>query len=69
MGYPHAPHPRETTVLSKYFGDRDAISLDGWRKRGGYVALEKALGMTPAEIVGIVMFAQNTIGGGTKRVK
>ncbi len=54
MGYPHAPHPRETLVLSKYFGDRDAIGLDGWRKRGGYVALEKALGMTPAEIVGIV---------------
>ena len=54
MGYPHAPHPRETTVLSKYFGDRDAISLDGWRKRGGYIALEKALGMTPAEIVGVV---------------
>jgi len=54
MGYPHAPHPRETTVLSKYFGDRDAISLDGWRKRGGYVALEKALGMTPSEIVGVV---------------
>jgi NADH-quinone oxidoreductase subunit F len=54
MGYPHAPHPRETLVLSKYFGDRDAISFDGWRKRGGYVALEKALGMTPAEIVNIV---------------
>ncbi len=54
MGYPHAPHPRETLVLSQYFGDRDAISLDGWRKRGGYVALEKALGMTPAEIVNIV---------------
>jgi NADH-quinone oxidoreductase subunit F len=54
MGYPHAPHPRETLVLSKYFGDRDAIGLDGWRKRGGYAALEKALGMTPAEIVNIV---------------
>jgi len=54
MGYPHAPHPRETLVLSKYFGDREAIGLDGWRKRGGYVALEKALGMTPAEIVGVV---------------
>jgi NADH-quinone oxidoreductase subunit F len=54
MGYPHAPHPRETLVLSKHFGDRDAISLDGWRKRGGYVALEKALGMTPAEIINIV---------------
>jgi NADH-quinone oxidoreductase subunit F len=54
MGYPHTPHPRETVVLSKYFGDRDAIGLDGWRKRGGYVALEKALGMTPAEIVAVV---------------
>jgi NADH-quinone oxidoreductase subunit F len=54
MGYPHAPHARETLVLSKYFGDREAIGLDGWRKRGGYVALEKALGMTPADIVAIV---------------
>jgi NADH-quinone oxidoreductase subunit F len=54
MGYPHAPHPRETLVLSKYFGDREATGLDGWRQRGGYVALEKALGMTPAEIVGIM---------------
>ena len=54
MGYPHPPHPRETLVLSKYFGDRDAIPLDGWRKRGGYVALERALGMTPADIVSIV---------------
>jgi NADH-quinone oxidoreductase subunit F len=54
MGFPHAPHERETLVLSKYFGDRDAIGLEGWRKRGGYTALEKALGMTPAEIVQIV---------------
>ena len=54
MGYPHAPHARETLVLSKHFGDREAIGLDGWRKRGGYVALEKALGMTPADIVAIV---------------
>ena len=54
MGFPHAPHPRESLVLSKYFGDREAIGLDGWRKRGGYAALEKALGMTPAEIVQIV---------------
>jgi len=54
MGFPHAPHERETLVLSKYFGDRDAIGLDGWRKRGGYAALEKALGMTPVEIVNIV---------------
>jgi NADH-quinone oxidoreductase subunit F len=54
MGYPHTPHARETTVLSKYFGDREAITLDGWKKRGGYTALETALGMAPADIVNVV---------------
>jgi NADH-quinone oxidoreductase subunit F len=54
MGFPHKPHERETLVLSKYFGDPEAIGLDGWRKRGGYVALEKALRMEPAEIVLVV---------------
>ena len=54
MGYPHTPHERETTVLSKHFGEVEARSLDGWKKRGGYTALEKALGMEPAAIVAIV---------------
>ena len=54
MGYPHTPHDREVTVLSKYFGDKEAITLDGWKKRGGYTALQKSLGMTPAEIVTVV---------------
>ena len=54
MGYPHAPHARETLLLSKYFGDREAVSLDGWKTRGGYTALRKALAMEPAEIVNIV---------------
>ena len=54
MGYPHASHRRETPVLSKHFGEKEAITLDGWKKRGGYVALEKALGMTPADIVNVV---------------
>src|SRR5450759_3829689 len=54
MGYPQQPHQRETTVLSRYFGDAEARSLDGWRKRGGYKALEKALGMAPADIVNVV---------------
>ncbi|HSQ32174.1 MAG TPA: NADH-quinone oxidoreductase subunit NuoF [Gemmatimonadaceae bacterium] len=54
MGYPHTPHARETTVLSKHFGDREAISLDGWKKRGGYTALRKALDMAPADIVNVV---------------
>jgi NADH-quinone oxidoreductase subunit F len=54
MGYPHKPHPRETTVLSQDFGDADARSLDSYRRQGGYRALEIALGMTPAQIVDIV---------------
>ena len=47
MGYPHPSHPKETVVLSQYFGDAEARTYDGWVKRGGYEALRKALGMTP----------------------
>jgi NADH-quinone oxidoreductase subunit F len=54
MGYPHKPHPKETTVLSQHFGDREATTLDGWKRRGGYAALQKALAMAPADIVAIV---------------
>src|SRR5579885_2380150 len=54
MGYPHTPHARETLVLSKHFGEREAQTLDGWKKRGGYTALKKALGMQPGEIVDVV---------------
>jgi NADH-quinone oxidoreductase subunit F len=54
MGYPHTSHSRETPVLSKYFGDAGARSVDGWKQRGGYRALEQALGMTPADIVNVV---------------
>jgi NADH-quinone oxidoreductase subunit F len=54
MGYPHPSHARETPVLSKYFGDAGARTLDGWRQRGGYEALQKALAMDPQEIQTIV---------------
>ncbi len=54
MGYPHPSHPRETPVLSKHFGDAGARTLDGWRQRGGYEALQKALAMDPQEIQTIV---------------
>ncbi|MBA3657832.1 MAG: NADH-quinone oxidoreductase subunit NuoF, partial [Gemmatimonadaceae bacterium] len=37
-----------------YFGDAEARTLDGWKKRGGYKAMEKALGMSPADIVNVV---------------
>ena len=54
MGFPHKTHPRETAVLSKYFGDAAARTLDGWRQRGGYKALEQALRMEPAAVVDLV---------------
>jgi NADH-quinone oxidoreductase subunit F len=54
MGFPHKPHPRETTVLSQHFGDSEALTVDGWRKRGGYQMLEQALGMEPVAITNIV---------------
>jgi len=54
MGYPHQPHPKETVVLSQYFGDGDARTYDGWVKRGGYEALKQALGMEPAKVTDVV---------------
>ena len=54
MGYPHKSHPRETAILSKHFGDPGARTLDGWKKRGGYKALEQALQMEPSQIVDVV---------------
>ena len=54
MGYPHVTHSRETAVLSKHFGEAEALTLDGWKKRGGYKALEKALSMAPGDIVNVV---------------
>ena len=54
MGYPHPSHPREAPVLSKFFGDAEAQTLDGWRQRGGYEALQKAVAMDPQEIQTIV---------------
>ncbi len=54
MGYPHQPHPKETVVLSQYFGDAEARTYDGWVKRGGYAALKKVLAMEPGQVTEIV---------------
>ena len=51
MGYPHKPHPKETVLLSQHFGDAGAKSVGGWKQRGGYQALERALGMTREQLV------------------
>ena len=50
MGYPHKPHPKETLLLSKYFGDPEARTYKGWVKRGGYEAWKQAQTMAPAAI-------------------
>jgi NADH-quinone oxidoreductase subunit F len=54
MGYPHPTHPRENAVLSQYFGDAEARTLDGWRARGGYEALRTALATDPVELQNLV---------------
>ena len=52
MGYPHPSHPKETVVLSQVLRRRrGAHASTAGSKRGGYEALEKALGMTPEAIV------------------
>ena len=54
MGFPHRSHPRETPILSRYFGDPRARTLQGWRQRGGYEALDRALDTDPQILQGIV---------------
>src|SRR2546422_11181199 len=51
MGYPHKPHPKETVVLSKHFGDADARTYKGWVKRGGYEMLALPIAMEPTRII------------------
>jgi NADH-quinone oxidoreductase subunit F len=50
MAYPYT-HEREVRVMSRGFGEPATRTVAGWRKLGGYAALEKALGMTPEEVV------------------
>lgn len=50
MAYPYT-HEKEVRVLSEHFGDPEARTLEGWRARGGYEALEKALGMDPDAVI------------------
>ncbi|MFO7892635.1 MAG: NADH-quinone oxidoreductase subunit NuoF [Longimicrobiales bacterium] len=49
MAYPYT-HEREVRVMSRGFGDPATRTLDGWKKLGGYEALEKALGMSPDDV-------------------
>jgi len=50
MAYPWRDE-RETRVLSEHFGDPAARTLEGWKARGGYKALVRALELGPERIV------------------
>ena len=54
MGFPHKSHRRETPVLSQLLRRRRGAYARWVEAAGGYRALEKALGMAPAEIVTVV---------------
>jgi len=54
VSWPHRHERETTTLLSRHHGDAEARTLEGWRERGGYEALERALEMEPDEIVGVV---------------
>jgi NADH-quinone oxidoreductase subunit F len=53
MAYPYR-HESETRVLSEYFGDPAARTLAGWRQRGGYEGLKKALELGRDEVIEVV---------------
>ena len=54
MSFPHTHELETTTLLSQYQGDEAARTLSGWRDRGGYDRLRKAIEMSPDEITEVV---------------
>ncbi len=54
MGFPHPPHPKETVVLSRYFGDPAARTYQGWVERGGYEGLRTSLSLEPEALCDLV---------------
>lgn len=50
MAYPYE-HPSEVRMLSKYFGDTEARTVEGWKARGGYAALSKAFELGPEGVI------------------
>ncbi len=53
MAYPYVSD-REVRILSTYFGDPKQRRIGAYVKRGGYKALENALGMGPDDVVEVV---------------
>jgi NADH-quinone oxidoreductase subunit F len=54
MGYPYSHDLETVTLLSCHFGEEEARTLAGWKERGGYKALQKALDMEPQAISAVV---------------
>src|SRR5256714_12399178 len=48
------PNPLEVRILSRRFGMPDSHTIDTYLATDGYKAFEKALGMSPDEIIGEV---------------
>jgi NADH-quinone oxidoreductase subunit F len=53
VAYPYVSQ-REARVISQHFGDPEARTLEGARKRGRYEALRRALEMTPEQVTDLV---------------
>ena len=53
MAYPYVSN-REARVISTYFGDPEARTLEGARRRGRYEGLRRALEMTPEQLIDLV---------------
>jgi NADH-quinone oxidoreductase subunit F len=53
MAYPYVSD-REARVISTHFGDPEARTLEGAKKRGRYEALKKALEMAPEQVTDVV---------------
>jgi len=53
MAYPYS-HPDEVRLLSRHFGEPEARRVAGWRERGGYRSLERALELGPEGVVDVV---------------
>ncbi|MEX2527458.1 MAG: NADH-quinone oxidoreductase subunit NuoF [Gemmatimonadota bacterium] len=53
MGYPYS-HSSEVPLLSKHFGQPEARTLEGWKARGGYEGLRKALELGREQVIDAV---------------
>jgi NADH-quinone oxidoreductase subunit F len=53
VAYPYVSD-REVRVISRYFGDPEARTLEGAKARGRYEGLGKALQMTPEQLIDVV---------------